>query len=382
MSRRVVVATFTREEDLLHAARAVRSRRLTVLDAYTPYAVHGLDEALGLPPSRLPWVCAVLGSAGAGFMLWFQQWASAVDWPINVGGKPWNSLPAFVPVIFESMVLAGGVGTVLAFFLVSRLLPGRKARLAAPGITDDCFALVIEETDAAFDLDQVRGLLGHHGADAVEERVLFDDSTRTATAKADQAAAKKRRAVLNAVLAGLLLVVVLATILATGGAAQRNWEFFPNMVWSAADDAYQVRTAIPQSQSPAPGSLAREQTPLRYEPTEAGAKVAGEELKNPFRPGDAAALERGAEVFRNFCAACHGAGGLGDGPVAARGYPPPPSLVTGNTRTMPDGELFHIITFGRRNMPSHAPLVEPDDRWKAILHIRSLQGREDKENRP
>ncbi|MEW6071070.1 MAG: DUF3341 domain-containing protein [Planctomycetota bacterium] len=162
---------FEREEDLLGATRAARARGLAIVDAYVPYAVHGLDEAMGLRPSRLPWICFALGVLGAAFKVWFEFWTTAVDWPIDVGGKPWNSLPAFVPVTFEVMVLFAGLSTVLVFFVGRRLLPGRRARLPVPGVTDDRFALLLEESDAGFDPRAVEALLREHRALQVKERV-------------------------------------------------------------------------------------------------------------------------------------------------------------------------------------------------------------------
>lgn len=171
MSRRLLAATFEHEDDILGATRAVRRQGLKIVDVYAPYAVHGLDQAMGLSPSRLPWVCFLLGLFGAGIKVWFEYWASGTDWPINVGGKPWNSLPAFVPLTFEIMVLFAGVSTVIAFFAVSRLLPGRKAVLAAPRVTDDRFALILEQTGGDFDLAKVQQLLRNFHAVEIEERV-------------------------------------------------------------------------------------------------------------------------------------------------------------------------------------------------------------------
>ncbi len=174
MSGRVLVAVFEREEDILEATRAAREAGLEIRDVYAPYAVHGLDRAMGLRPSRLPWVCFALGVAGAAFKIWFEYWTTAVDWPVNVGGKPWNSLPAFVPITFEVMVLFAGVSTVLAFFMAARLYPGRAARLVDPRVTNDRFALVLEETDAAFDAGRVRRMMERRGAVRVEERAGED----------------------------------------------------------------------------------------------------------------------------------------------------------------------------------------------------------------
>jgi hypothetical protein len=170
MSGRVMVGIFEDVNDVLSVTREVRKRGYTILDIYAPYAVHGLDKAMGLEPSRLPWICFLLGLFGAAAKVWFEYWTSASNWPLNVGGKPWNSLPAFVPITFEVMVLFAGVSTVIAFFLVSRLYPGRRAAKVIPGVTNDRFALVLEETDAAFEPAEVRRLLECHGAVEVIER--------------------------------------------------------------------------------------------------------------------------------------------------------------------------------------------------------------------
>jgi hypothetical protein len=178
MSQRVLVSVFEREEDVLHATAAARKEGLEIVDVFSPYAVHGLDRAMGLRPSRLPWVCFVMGLLGAATILLFQYWASAVSWPLNVGGKPWNSLPAFVPATFEVMVLAGGVGTVVAFIWSAGLKPGRESRLADLRVTDDRFALVLSETGAAFDRGAVEALLSRFHPVTVEERDLSGEAAR------------------------------------------------------------------------------------------------------------------------------------------------------------------------------------------------------------
>jgi hypothetical protein len=170
MSPRVLVSVFEREADILEATRAARKEGLDVVDAFTPYAVHGMDRAMGLPASRLPWVCFLLGLFGAVTMTVFQYWASAVDWPINVGGKPWHSWPAFAPVIFEVAVLCAGVGTVLFFVVWTGLRPGHPSPVSDLRVTDDRFALVIRPTSPGSNRAAVETLLSRFHPVSIEER--------------------------------------------------------------------------------------------------------------------------------------------------------------------------------------------------------------------
>ena len=176
MSRRLLVSFFEHEDDILGASRTVRESGFRIAGVYTPYAVHGLDKAMGLPPSRLPFVCLLLGVLGAVLKVYFEFWTTAVSWPINVGGKPWNSLPAFVPVTFEVMVLCAGVSVVVAFLFAARLWPGKHAVLADPGVTDHRFVLVIEQADAVFDPVKVHELLKRFHVVRVEERVELEEA--------------------------------------------------------------------------------------------------------------------------------------------------------------------------------------------------------------
>ena len=164
------MSIFEREEDVLHATAAARDDRLDIVDVFGPHASPGLDRAMGLRPSRLPWVCFLSGLAGAGTMVLFQYWATAVSWPINVGGKPWNSLPAFVPVTFEVMVLCAGVSTVAAFLWSAGLKPGRPSTLSDLRVTDDRFALVLREQGPTFDRAAAKSLLSRFHPVIIEER--------------------------------------------------------------------------------------------------------------------------------------------------------------------------------------------------------------------
>lgn len=178
MSDRVLLATFEHEADLLASTVELRRRGYKIIDAFTPYAVHGLDRALGLRPSRLTWVCFVCGMVGALGMLWFEYWVGAVSWPIDVGGKPWNSLPSNVPVAFETAVLLAGFGSVFALLGVARLYPGKQVDPLVKRATDDRFVLVLDEADARFDVSQVEAMLRPFNLLELEERVVAAGGAR------------------------------------------------------------------------------------------------------------------------------------------------------------------------------------------------------------
>ncbi len=171
MNRRLLVSVFGSEHDILGATKDARERGYEIVDVYTPYAVHGLDAAQGIKPTRLAFICFILGLSGAAAKLGFQIWTSAWDWPVNVGGKPLISIPAFVPVTFEVMVLFAGVGTVLAFLLRSKLRPGKKPERVFEGATNDKFVLVMAQNDAAFDIGKVKEMFTPYDLLHVEERV-------------------------------------------------------------------------------------------------------------------------------------------------------------------------------------------------------------------
>ncbi len=170
-SRRVLLAVFDSEQDVLAAAKSLRAKGVVILESYTPYAVHGLDKALGQRASRLPLVCLLFGLTGAAAKLWFQVWTSAGSWPLNVGGKPLASVPAFVPVTFEITVLFAGLGTVAMFFFRSRLWPGKSVSSIHTRVTDDGFALLIHQDNAAFDIRAVEKICREHHVAQFEERV-------------------------------------------------------------------------------------------------------------------------------------------------------------------------------------------------------------------
>jgi hypothetical protein len=171
MTRRTIQGIFTREEDLLRAAEVVSKRGGRIVDIYSPYPLHGTARVLGLSlRSRLPAAAFIFGLLGVVLALWFQFWTSAWDWPLNVGGRPRNSLPAFVPVTFEMMVLCGGLGMVLTWLVVCGLYPGKTAGLPAANVTDDAFVLEVQEDGPEANAEVIRRILQECNASSSAER--------------------------------------------------------------------------------------------------------------------------------------------------------------------------------------------------------------------
>jgi hypothetical protein len=119
--KRWALGEFRSPEQLVEAARALRERGFVGLDAHTPFPVEGLAEVLGLKSSPLPavgLVAGLSGAVGAYLLQWFTQ---RVDWPLNVGGRPLHAAPAFIPITFESAVLAAAGAVFFGVFLVCGL---------------------------------------------------------------------------------------------------------------------------------------------------------------------------------------------------------------------------------------------------------------------
>ena len=186
---------------------------------------------------------------------------------------------------------------------------------------------------------------------------------------------------INIGLAVVLLVVVMISAFVDVDHSRPNYEIHlgDDMTYSPAYGAFAPNENFADGrtlQSPVPGTIARGEMPFHFKATPEDAIRAGQELVNPHEPGGkeaAAAVDRGAEVYRVSCVPCHGGGGAGDGPVAKRGFPPPASLLTGKSLKMKDGQLFHILTLGQASMPSFAAQLSADRRWDVIHYIRKLQ---------
>ena len=161
-------------DQLLAAARTVRDAGYASWDAHTPFVVHGLDAAMGVRPTKLPYLvfgCGLTGAAGGILLQWF---TNAFDYPFMISGKPIFSLPANIPVAFETTILCAAIGALvgmLAFNGLPQLYHPLHTSRTFKRATNDRFFISIEANDPLFDREKTRELLESTGGRQVEEVV-------------------------------------------------------------------------------------------------------------------------------------------------------------------------------------------------------------------
>lgn len=163
-----VLGIFDDPEAIIAAAKAARKQGWKKFDCFTPFPVHGLGEAMEIKRSKIPWVTFIAGLAGASIGFLFQAWTSAVDWPINIGGKPFAAWPPFIPVTFELTILIGGLSTAAALFVTCGL-PKRHDKPLALRFSDDQFGLYVPASELGFNKDAVMHFLKEAKANEVRE---------------------------------------------------------------------------------------------------------------------------------------------------------------------------------------------------------------------
>jgi len=157
-----VMAEFETPQAILAAARQARAAGYRDVEAYTPYPVEGLAPELGLKRTRIPFVVLVAGLVGAAVGFFMQYWSMAVDYPFDVGGRPPNSWPAFIPITFEVMILVASLSALFGMLFLNGLPKLYRPVFNVPQfdrVTVDRFFLCIEATDPRFEREATRQFL-------------------------------------------------------------------------------------------------------------------------------------------------------------------------------------------------------------------------------
>jgi hypothetical protein len=166
-----VLAEYLTPAEVYHAAELVRDAGYTKWDVYAPFPIHGIEDAMGVEPTKLPLVVACGAFTGTGLALLMEWWMTAVDYPLVVQGKPYDSWEPFMPIIFEISVLLAAFTAILTMLAMNGLPRFyhplfKKDRFLR--VSQDRFAIAIEANDPRFDPHGTRRLLVETGAKAIE----------------------------------------------------------------------------------------------------------------------------------------------------------------------------------------------------------------------
>lgn len=156
------LAEFENPDDILLAADKVRQAGFEKWDVHTPYPVHGMDKAMGMPDSRLGWIVLVAGLTGLSCAVLMMQWMNGFDYPLVIGGKPPDAYASMVPIMFELTVLLSAFGAVFGMFGLNELPKHHHPVFYSDrfeSFSNDKFFVSIEAEDKAFDVNETRAFL-------------------------------------------------------------------------------------------------------------------------------------------------------------------------------------------------------------------------------
>jgi len=166
-----IVGIFDDEEVLLKGIGKIRGNGVKIHDVYSPFPVHGIDDALSIKKSRLPIAAFLFGMTGTSLALLMQIWMLGYDWPMIIGGKNHASLPPFIPVTFELTVLLAALGMVGTFFIASDMKPYKWPRQFDLRSTEDKHVMAIDlAVNSGKSKDELRSILRDSGASEVNEK--------------------------------------------------------------------------------------------------------------------------------------------------------------------------------------------------------------------
>ncbi len=373
-----VLAEFDDVDSLCAAAEKVRDAGYRRFDAHTPFPVHGLDDAMGVRPTVLPWIVLAAGLVGlsAGFLM--QWWMNAVDYRFAISGKPLFGLPAAVPVSYELTILLASFGAFFGMLALNNLPKWynplfRVQRFSRA--TSDRFYLVIEGRDEKFGADTPQWLAGL-GASAVETVPVPDEPD-----------------VLPPLLKSMAWIVTSLAFLPPALILYARYSESPdprihlvfNMDFQEKYKAQQTSPLFDDGRAmrvDVEGTVARGELDISS-PQVTGKNADGSYLGSFPVAADAALMERGEERFNIYCATCHGANGRGDSMVNRRAmalqaqgkanWAPPTDLLSQAVLDQPPGQIFETISQGKNNMPGYSQQIAPHDRWAIALYLKALQ---------
>jgi mono/diheme cytochrome c family protein len=333
---------------------------------------------MGIKMTILPWIVLGAGLTGLATGILLQWWTNAWNYAWLVSGKPFWSIPANVPIMFELTVLFAGITALVAMIVLNNLpLPSHPLdfvrRFARS--TDDRFFLLVEAADPKFDQEATTKLLEQthpSGIEAVNE----DNTTPDRLPKG--------------IIYGVVILLVASAVPFALAAKARHATAGETRIHAIADMDSQPKykaqrenpvfaddraARLPDPETVAVGELKEDRHFYEGKMNGGWARTFPPQVRL-----EAETMARGQERFGIYCAPCHGQGGEGNGMIAKRAeqlaqgtWVPPTDLTQDYLRQMPVGELFNTITHGIRTMPAYGAQVATADRWAILMYLRALQ---------
>lgn len=429
-----LLAQFDDPDSLIHACNETRLAGYTKTDAYTPFPVHGIDPALGIKRTILPFIVLAVALGAVVVGLGMQYYTNAVYWSplfpgydFKISGKPYFSLPANIPVTFEVIVLSSAFATFFGMWILNKLpmLSNPLHRVSRfKRVTNDKFFLLIGANDPKFDRAATEAQLNEWGATAIDE--CRQDLTDTRLPQFLKVAG---------ILAVILLLLPPVMIFRAKGMVNRQprLHVVPDMDWQHKEKAQVLAPVMADGdylwddmramRPPVAGSIARgdliadpemnlgikqDWTPkVTTVSTPSGSvrtSTTGPQETQEAQPAEeedlskyvtefpegieitAETIKRGQERFNIYCSVCHGYSGNGDGLVNQRAVALASSgkaqWTTAKSLHEPDvkdpeknpiGRIYDTITNGRSTMGPYGDQIPVEDRWLIVAYVKALQ---------
>lgn len=421
-----LLAQFSGPHELIEGCDQAREAGYKKMDAFSPFPVHGIDDAIGIQRTRLPLIVFCVGLAACGLGLFLQYYTNAFHhdglfpgYPFLISGKPLFSLPANIPVTFEVIVLLSAFAAFFGMWALNGLPRLSNPLFRHPEFrraTSDGFFLFIEKDDKLFDETRTREQLSEWGAEAVDP----------ISSPVEELHVPGYFKLVGLIVASLLLVPPVMVYRAhytknplprlhVNPDMDRQYRSEAQDISPSLGDGYLFADERAMRKDP-PGTIARGDW-ARFADVEfyvgikSGAKTREEVLAQPVPEGETAPLDpeldwmeeyprqireklqsedsgmelfaRGKRQFDIYCALCHGYAGYGDGLVSKRGmalislqksdWIAAKSLHDPQVVKQPVGRIFDTITNGRGGMGPYRSQITAEDRWAIIFFVKAMQ---------
>ncbi|MFN4083523.1 MAG: DUF3341 domain-containing protein [Bacteroidia bacterium] len=170
-NQKLILGVYNDPDQIYSATKKLIKNGYKIHDVYSPFAIHGMDRLMGIKRSRLTVAAFIFAMTGVVCALTLMIYTGGIDWPINIGGKPYFHVPTYIPITFELGVLFTAFGMVGCFFIVNRMFWGKNADIIDPRVTDDLFVVAVD-INSKTNVDDLNKMLIENGAIEVRERTV------------------------------------------------------------------------------------------------------------------------------------------------------------------------------------------------------------------